>query len=79
MARAYKLRVTGENEDGEAIEVVRFAGSAAEVAGHKKQLVEDGFDKKKFVSEEIELPTAKGELIPYLNKLLTDLGPSHKG
>jgi hypothetical protein len=49
----------------------KYAGTQAEVAATKRAWLEDGTLKRKEISvQEVEVPTAKAELIAFINGLL---------
>jgi hypothetical protein len=65
MARGYKISGGGR---------VRFAGAMAGAREQKNELVDNkGVRKKDVEIEEIEIPTAKSELVPFLNDLVKEV------
>jgi hypothetical protein len=71
--RGYKITRKAGTEHGEA---VRFGGSQSEASDHKKALlVEAGLrpqaDANMVTVDQIEIPTGKAELIPFLNALVS--------
>lgn len=50
-----------------------WAGSQADAAAARKQLIERGAKRKDLVTSEIEVPTKKEELIAFLNLLAEGL------
>ncbi len=66
--RCYKITV---KKDGEIV-ATRFAGTAAQVREMKAELVEQfGVKKKDVESEDADVPTAKAELLDFINELAT--------
>lgn len=70
--RAYKItRKAGTEHD----EAVRFGGSQTEANQAKKDLLADAglrpqADANQVTIEQIDIPTGKADLIPFLNKLV---------
>jgi hypothetical protein len=64
MARGYKISCNTK---------MRFAGAMAGAKEQKNELIENhGANKKDVKIDEIEIPTAKAELIPFLNDLMKE-------
>lgn len=68
--RAYK--VTADVEDGEKMTTVtKFAGTQADARAARQALVDEHGVKKKDVSlDEVEIPTAKSDLLDFINGLI---------
>lgn len=73
--------VTGTRDD--TVMATRIAGSMAEVKAIKEELMAEPLElsKKEIEHEEAEMPSGKGELIPWLNEILAgyDAGPEEEG
>jgi hypothetical protein len=66
MARAYKVVGGG---------TARIAGSMTEARAARDEIVAAvGVKKKDVTITEVDIPTKKAELIPYLNGLIIDMG-----
>ena len=71
--RAYKVSAIEKDGDEEFTLGTRYAGTNAEARATRDQLVEQFGVKKKDVSiEEAEVPTAKADLLVFINELLTE-------
>jgi hypothetical protein len=73
--RAYKVSVATEEQDGNGVSALithtQFAGSMAEVRTIRDTFVEElGVKKKDVDVEEVDIPTSKTELLPFLNNLM---------
>ena len=67
MARAYKVHGFG---------FVRFAGSQGEATKTRAALAEQyGLKKLSIEIEEVDVPTSKAELLPFLNELAATADP----
>ena len=67
MARAYKIHGFG---------FVRFAGSQGEATKTRMALAEEhGLKKLGIEIEEVDVPTSKAELLPFLNELAGTADP----
>jgi len=76
--RAYKVTTATEEQDGQGVSVLtthtQFAGSMAEVRAVRDTYVEElGVKKKDVDVEEVDIPTSKTELLPFLNNLMKEL------
>ena len=61
--KLYRIVATQNKEVKEAI----WAGSQAEAAKARKELVTKGFKRAEVETDEVEVPTKKDELIAFLN------------
>lgn len=69
MARGYKISGGG---------YIRFAGAMAGAREQKNELVEEkGVDKKEVAIDDIEIPTGKAELVPFLNDIIKEVEDSY--
>ena len=74
--RAYKVIAT----DGEFQLGFRFAGTSADARATRDQLVEQfGVKKKDVTIEDCEIPTAKAELLEFINTLVADQDAQEEG
>jgi hypothetical protein len=78
--RGYKITLKAQpaKNEGEAgtPAKVRFGGSQSEAAAHKKALLEEAglrpqADANQVTIDQIDIPTGKADLVPFLNKLVS--------
>lgn len=74
--RCYEVSTVtdGPDQNGQPTEIkhIQYAGTQADARAHRDHFVETlGVKKKDVTIEETEIPTAKGDLLAFINGLLT--------
>ncbi len=72
--RAYTVTANLPSEDGDSVPTTKYAGSQSEAAAIKRDWFEehkaDGLKRGSIEIDEMEIPTNKAGLIPWLNENL---------